>query len=149
MNDLLASPWIPTIAMLLLSCRARLISASWLAPRPCALLMWTIYLVFPLALAPEYPVPALGPWIILLLVVSIALGAHLGAGETAAVRDRAPLDLARSKPMLRWSLVQTLLGSIGAVYWAGKALSENGLDVSAPGMLLLGHILSVERYAGE
>jgi oligosaccharide repeat unit polymerase len=149
MNDLLASPWIPTVAMLLLSCGARLISRSWLAPGPFALLMWTIYLVFPLALTPEYPVPALGPWIILLLVLSIALGAHLGAGETAAIRDRAPLDLTGSKRMLRWSLVQTLLGSIGAVYWAGKALSENGLDVSAPGMLLLGHILSVERYAGE
>jgi len=149
MSDLLASPWIPTIAMLLLASGARLISRTWLAPGPFGLLIWTTYLVFPLALAPEYPVPALGPWIILLLVLSIAMGAHLGARQTTAIRDLAPLDLTRYKRMLRFSLVQTLLGSIGAVYWAGKALSENGLDVSAPGILMLGHILSVERYAGE
>ena len=149
MSDLLASPWLPTIAMLLLALGARLLSGTWLAPGPFGLLTWTTYLVIPLTLAPEYQVPALGPWIILLLVLSIALGAQLGARPTTATREAALPDLARYKRMLQLSLFQTLLGSIGAVYWAARALSEHGLDVSAPGMLMLGHILSVQRYAGE
>ena len=148
MSGLLASPWIPTIAMLLLACGARLLSRSWLAPGPFALLIWTVYLVSPLALAPEYPVPALGPWIILALILSIALGAYLGAGEITAIDHAAPLEPLRCKRMLRLSLYQTLLACIGVVYWAGNALSENGLDLSVSGMLMLGHILSVERYAG-
>lgn len=108
-----------------------------------------MYLIVPLALAPEYRVPAIGAWIILLLVSCMAVGAELGAGRDIASGPRTPREPSQSKRMLRLSLLLAVVGVLGAVYWTMKALGDNGLDFSIPGLLALGHLLSVDRYAGE
>jgi oligosaccharide repeat unit polymerase len=149
MIDVLASPWIPTIAMLLLACGARLLSRSWLVPGPFALAIWGVYLVVPLTVAPEYKVPSLGVWVILLLIVCIAIGADLGAGEATVGRPSVSRELSSWKKMLHLSFLLSFLGLLGALCWTGKALGEHGLDLSLPGLFGLGHILSVERYAGD
>lgn len=149
MMNLLSSPWIPAVILLLLACRARLLSESWLAPGPFALLTWSVYLVVPLVMAPEYDVPAIGVWIILLLVMCIAIGADLGAGRTVVSLPGKPRELTQLRKMLNLSLFLSFLGFAGALYWGGVALKDNGLDFSLAGFFSLGRILSVERYAGE
>ncbi len=148
MNQVLSSPWIPTVAMLLLAGGARLLSRSWLSPGPFALSIWSFYLLVPLALAPEFRVPAIGVWLILALVLCIAIGADLGIGKDAAAQVRQPGEFADSRKMLRLCLFLNSVGLLGGLYWAGKALKDYNLDLSLPGVLALGHFLSVERYTG-
>lgn len=149
MTNLLASPWIPTITLLLLACGARLMSESWLVPGPFALLTWSVYLVVPLALAPEYKVPAIGPWVILLLVVCIAIGADLGVGADSGKPSQVAIESAPVSSLLPLSLFLSGLSLLGVLYSAAKALTDYSLSLSLPGLLVLGHLLSVERYAGE
>ena len=148
MSEIFASPWIPTIATLLLACGARLLSKSWLAPGPFALLIWGTYLVLPLIVAPWYKVSALGVWLILGLVLCTAIGADLGVGKVTVHQSNVRLDAGHAKAMLYWVLFLSLPGLLGGLYWAEKTLNANALDFSVPGLLALGHILSVERYAG-
>jgi oligosaccharide repeat unit polymerase len=149
MMDLLASAWIPTVMLLLLACGARLLSESWLAPGPFALLTWSIYLVVPLTLAPEYKVAAAGPWVILLLVVCIAIGADLGVGADSGKSPKAATQSAPVRTLLHLNLFLSGLGLLGVFYSAAKALTDYSLELSLPGLLALGRLLSVERYAGE
>src|SRR6266480_1562736 len=144
MIEIFSSPWIPTVAMLLLACGARLLSRSWLAPGPFALSIWSLYLLVPLVFAPEYRVPAIGVWLILLLVICIAIGADLGAAERTNGRPTLPREFADSRKMLQLCSFLTFLGLLGALYWAGKALKDYDLDPSLPGVLALGHFLSFE-----
>lgn len=156
MTTFFATPWIPTVALLFLALGARLLSKSWLAPGPFALLLWSIYMVVPLALAPEYKVSALGAWLILLLVACIAIGADFGAGQTSSKpggksqsRQNTCVQNLSAKPLLRLSMVLSGLSLLGVFYSADKALGDYSLDFSLPNLLLLGHLLSVERYSGE
>ena len=149
MIDFIASPWIPTVVLLLLACGARVSSKSWLAPGPFALLTWSVYLVIPLALAPEYKVSALGVWLILLLVGCIAIGADFGAVQLPNKPARAKVQALPAKSLLHLSLFLSGLSLLGVFYSAGEALSKYSLDFSIPSLLSLGHLLSVERYAGE
>src|SRR5215467_2432922 len=148
MMDLFASPWIPTIGMVMLALAVRSLSTSWFAPGPFALLVWSAYLVLPLVVAPEYEVPAIGVWLILGLVASIAIGAELGIGSAVPDKDDARQGLPTER-LLHLALVLSSFGFLGALYWTATALSDNGLDFSLPGLLGLGHLLSVERYGGE
>ena len=149
MSEIFASPWIPTIATLLLACGARFLSRSWRAPGPFALLVWGVYLVVPLALAPEYRAPAIGVWLILLLLMCVAIGADLGTGGNTAAGPCVPSGLLYWKGMLRLGVLLSLVGLAGALYWAGTAVTNYGLDFSVGGLFSLGHLLSVERYGGE
>src|SRR5690348_16260908 len=78
---LLASPWIPTTALVLLACVARLLSRSWLTPSAFAPMVWSIFITLPLLLAPEYEASSSAVWLIVLLVFSIQLGAFCGEGD--------------------------------------------------------------------
>src|SRR5437879_10646006 len=80
MTNLLASPWIPAVMLLLLTCGSRLSSESWLAPSAFVGLAWSVYILVPVVVAPEFPMPSLGIWVLLSLIVSIQLGAWLTAG---------------------------------------------------------------------
>jgi len=144
-----ASPWIPAVALLLLACLARLLSRSWLAPGPFALLTWSMYLIVPLAVVPEYKVPAIGVWVILLLVVCTAIGADLGGGRAVAEPPGAPHELSHLRKIPNLGVFFSFLGLAGTLYWAWRAFKGNGLDFSLPGLFSLESILSVDRYAGE
>jgi oligosaccharide repeat unit polymerase len=149
MNGFLASPWIPTVAMMLLAIGARVLSGSWLAPGSFALSVWSLYLIVPLTVAREYKVPAIGVWLILLFVLCIAIGAELGVGRNNINRSTHSREFSYSRQILYLSLFLTLPVLLGTLYWSAKTIEENGLDLSVAGLLALGHVSSVVRYAGE
>ena len=149
MSEIFGSPWIPTVAMVLLAIGARVLSGSWLAPGPFALSVWSVYLVLPLVMAPEYKVPAIGVWLILLLVGCISIGADLGIGRNTPAQLERWREYSYSVKMLHLSMFLSFLCFLGTLYWSARVMSENGLDYSLPGLLALGHVSSVERYAGE
>src|SRR5437899_379482 len=80
MMNFLASPWIPAVMLLLLTCGSRLSSDSWLAPSAFVGLAWSVYILVPVVVAPEFPMPSLGVWILLSLIASIQVGAWLTEG---------------------------------------------------------------------
>ncbi len=149
MTDFLASPCIPAAGLLLLACGARLVSRSWLAPSPFALSIWSAYLIIPLVLTPEYKSQPIGAWVILVLVLCVAIGAHLGARRDEGKAPKGKTSGARIHPLLNFSLFLSGLSLMGALYSAAKALADYSLDLSLPSFLALGHLLSVERYSGE
>ena len=148
MMQIFSSPWIPAAMVLLLACVARALAKSWLMPGPFALLIWSAGLTLPLLLAPEYRVASIGPWIILLLVACVALGSEVGAGKIVGRPAIGGFLKCPFALLLRTTLLLSLPGLLGGIYWAQKTLSENGLDLSAAGLFALGHIISVDRYTG-
>ena len=149
MLDLFASPWIPTAGMILLACGARLLSKSWLAPGPFALLTWSIYLVVPLIVLRGYPIAAIGAWLILSLVLCMAIGAELGIGQGRGEALAGRAEGAAVGPLLNLNLIFSGVSLLGALYSLWKGLSDYSQDLSLTGFLALGHLLSVERYSGD
>jgi oligosaccharide repeat unit polymerase len=148
MFEAIASPWIPLLILVCLTCLARLSQRSWLGPGAFAGLLWSAYLFMPLATAPEYPVSAAPVWIIVLLIFCVQWGAFLAQEKPAphpAVSQPEPFPVAQILP---WILIFSSLAALGAFYLALTSLRTYGLPVSAPSLLALGHLLSVERYSG-
>src|SRR5712691_2061064 len=123
MMNLLASPWIPTGVLVLLACGARVLSKTWLAPGPFALLVWSVYLVVPQVLAPEYGVPAIGVWLILLLIVCIAIGADLGMGQEHGGLPVEQQASAAKKLVFRLTVFLSGVSLLGVLYSAWKGLA--------------------------
>ncbi|MGA8762860.1 MAG: O-antigen polymerase [Candidatus Sulfotelmatobacter sp.] len=95
MSSLLAivsSAWLPTafVAALALYLRAR--SGSWLAPSSFLGLVWSCYLPVSL-LAVDHPLPGLGIWALLSLIVAVQIGS-LVAEATAAEHSRNAMPAA-------------------------------------------------------
>ncbi len=152
MTTLLASPWIPAIMLLLLACRVRLASESWLAPSAFVGLAWSVYILVPLLVAPEFSMPSLGVWVILSLVVSIQVGALLTEGEARykrGIKVAANLDSGLLHKMEKAIVVSAAAATLGALYLGWKTVQENDLSLSSAGLLAIGHLLSVARYSGE
>src|SRR2546426_12797027 len=106
MIHLLGSPWVPAVILLLLTCGARLSSESWLAPSAFVGLAWSTYILVPLLAAPEFPMPSLGVWVLLSLVLSIQVGAWLMAG---VARHSQELRAAAPPMNAPWSPTQSAL----------------------------------------
>lgn len=148
MSNVLASPWIPTFVLLGIAAVSRFFQRSWFAPSVFAPTIWFAYLFLPLTLAPEYHVSSLAVWLIVLLITCITIGSVLA--ETQAPKNSANgMPGVLAKRLLRMSLVLSVVSIIGAAYSAYGALTQYGLDGSLSGLLAVGHLLSVERYAGE
>lgn len=152
MMNLFASPWIPVALLLLLTCAARLSSESWLAPGAFAGLAWSVYVLIPLIVAPEFPTPSLGLWVLVSLVVSIQVGAWLTAGQprrNQSNRAAAGLDAGLLRKIGRWIVVFASVATAGGFYLGWKTVQENGLSWSSAGLLAIGSLLSAARYSGE
>ncbi|MGH9678336.1 MAG: hypothetical protein ACRD4Y_00130, partial [Candidatus Acidiferrales bacterium] len=152
MMNSLSSPWIPVALLLLLTCGARLASDSWLAPGAFAGLAWSVYVLVPLTVAPEYPTPSLGIWVLLSLIASIQAGAWLAAGKAQPKRSNrlmTRLDAGQLRLIERAILVFAAVATAGGVFLGWKTVQENGLSWSGAGLLAIGSLLSAARYAGE
>ena len=148
MSEVLTSPWAPTLVLMCVAIAARFFQRSWFAPSVFAPAIWFGYLFLPLALAPEYRVSSLAVWLIVLLIACVTIGAVLAETQVPKhFSNRVPAAAAR--PMLRMTLALSMLSMLGAAYSAYGALTQYGLDSSVSGLLAVGHLLSVERYAGE
>ena len=148
MSNFLASPWIPTAVLLVTAVVARFFQRSWFAPSVFAPTIWFAYLFLPLALAPEYRVSPLAVWLIVLLITCMTIGSVLA--ETQAPKSSANwMPTAAARPLLGMSILLSAVSMVGAAYSGYGALTQYGLDPSLSGLLAVGHLLSVERYAGE
>lgn len=148
MIDLLTSPWIPATVLLLAACAARVISKGWFAPSAFAVGLWSIYVIVPLLIAPEYKVSALSVSTVLVLVLCFAVGAALGEGPPASNRPRL-FPAVPAKRIFRASLFFTAVGLAGAIYFGWQQINEYGLDLSGTGVFLLGRMVTIERYGGQ
>jgi oligosaccharide repeat unit polymerase len=152
MMDLLASSWVPAALLVLLTCGARLFSESWLTPSTFVGLAWSVYLLVPLIVAPEFLIPSLGVWVLLSLIVSIQVGAWLterGGRHNQGIKVVASLDSGLLRKIERAILVSASVATLGAGYLGWKTVQENDLSLSSAGLLAIGHLLSVARYSGE
>jgi oligosaccharide repeat unit polymerase len=152
MMNLLASPWIPVLLLLLLTCAARLSSESWLAPGAFVGLAWSAYILVPLIVAPEFATSSLSVWVLVSLVVSIQSGAWLTAGDARQnQRNRAveSLDSGLMRKVERAILLFAAVALAGGLYMGWKTVQENGLSWSGAGLLAIGSLLSAARYSGE
>jgi len=147
--NFLTSPWIPTAALVLLALAARLLSQSWLAPSAFAPMLWSVYVMLPLVLAPGYEASMVAVWLIVLLVFSIQLGAFCGEENIPGgvqTQSRGRFDTIRINRLI---LLFVALAILGVVYFAAKTFADNDLSASPLGILALGHVLSIARYSGE
>lgn len=145
MIDLLTSPWIPAAVLVFAALGARVVSKSWLAPSAFVLGLWSVYVVVPLAVAPEYKVSGLAVWTIVALAGAVAVGAALGEGPSRSTSEQAAKALPINR-MLWASLVFTGLALCGAVYFAVQEINAHGLDLSATGLFLVGRLVALDRY---
>lgn len=144
----LASSWIPLALLIGLAGYARLLYGSWLDPSTFPTLVWSVFIFVALVIAPEYDVSGIGVWVILALILASHLGAALVGRRPAPNKS---ILIAKELPVRRWLGWVTFfacLSMAGAVLFGVGALSENDLPLSLSGVLALGHILSVARYAG-
>jgi oligosaccharide repeat unit polymerase len=152
MTNLLASPWIPVVMLVLLTCAARLSSESWLAPSAFVGLAWSVYILVPLLVAPEFAMPSLGVWVLLSLILSIQVGAWLterGVRHDQGVKVVASLNSGILRRVEKVIIVSAAAATLGAVYLGWRTAQENDLSFSGVGLLAIGHLLSVARYSGE
>ncbi len=134
--------------LLCIAAVSRFFQRSWFAPSVFAPAIWFAYLFLPLALAPEYRVSSLAVWLIVLLIACVMIGAVLAETQMPK-RSANRIPAASARLMLRMTLVLSMISMFGAAYSAYGALTQYGLDSSLSGLLAVGHLLSVERYAGE
>lgn len=149
MTDLLASPWIPTMALMLLAFAARVWCGSWLAPTAFAPAIWSGFIAAALWIAPEYPVSSFSVWLIAALILSVMAGALYGEGKSTHGNPLLRIQSVKQVRLLPFIITFSLLAALGAVYLAIRAFNEHDLPYSIGGFLAIGHYLSVVRYSGE
>lgn len=135
------------MVLALAACGMRLVAKSWRAPSTLTLGVWSVYILLPLALAPEYKVSGLAVWTVLILAGAIAIGASLGEGLATHKQTHGVAAISANR-MLSASLTFTLLALAGTIHFAFVELRTYGLDFSAAGLLLLGRLVAVDRYYG-
>ena len=147
----MASAWIPGCVFGVLVMAAHIRQRSWIAPSVFAPLVWLFYILLPMVVAPEYPVSGSAVWIVLLLISSVALGAMIGEGRPSGALPELPEHPSSiSVPLLlRWTLLLNALSFAGGLYAAAKTVKDYELGLSLSELMYVGHLLSVERYAGE
>lgn len=126
---------------------------DWLAPSAFGPLLWVFYLCLPLIGAPDYSVSGSAVWKIVLLLLSLHLGALSGEGIGRQVGTRAAKGTSRpafsealAVRLLWMSAVCAIVAMIGTLYLAFSSLSVYGLQTSIAGLLGLGPYLAAERY---
>jgi oligosaccharide repeat unit polymerase len=152
MITLLASAWIPAIALSVLACVARLLSDSWLAPSSFAALLWSVF-VWISMLATDYPIYASAVWVIVLFVSVLQLGAfigqEIGGGRVGGIVRQDIETLNTGTPntlVVRICVACTIVAFAGALYFISWSFRRFDLPASPTSFLVLGHLWSDQRY---
>ncbi len=151
MLDVLESPWLPCMVLIVLAAATRQVRGSWLSPGPLVAIVWSVYVGACLLLT-DYKVYASGIWIIVLLVFSLVFGTILSEGLTSSTRARQKPAMGR-ETLATWenrsrsfSLLFGVAGLVGCVHLLFVSLEKFSLDFSLLSLLSLGHLWSVARY---
>lgn len=147
-SSFLGSPWIPLALLIALAAYARILRGSWLHPAAFPSLVWSAFILGSFVVAPEHEVSAFAVWVILGLILATYIGATLverqmpGHEETTRARE---VSLRR---LLLCVLFFSSAAMAGVVLFTIISLSKYDLEPSFPGLLALGHLVSVDRYSG-
>jgi|SRR5579872_1058127 oligosaccharide repeat unit polymerase len=157
MADHWVAAFIPALLLALLAARARVRGGSWLEPSALFALAWSLYVLLPLLLAPDFEVWPGGVWWILLSIYSVCCGSWwAGRGkdrvpgqQPRASRSTFALPAIKSQISgLRIVLVITLL--CGLLYSLVAILNFGfglGTLFSTEGIVELARAFSVDRYS--
>ena len=147
--NLIFSPWIPLFALVCMAIVARFYQRSWLAPSAFAPLIWSIYILVPLSIAPAYKVSGLSVWIIVFLISCVQLGAMFGEKRGFLLESPAdPKPRFSKKQILLFVVFLSVIATTGELYFAYTSLLENGMSLTLNALIAIGHLLSVDRYSG-
>jgi oligosaccharide repeat unit polymerase len=154
MLEALSSPWFPCLALIALAAFARLLRGSWLSPGPLVALVWAVYVGACLLLT-DYTVYASGIWIIVLFVFSVLFGTVLSEGMDSRPShprrehiESSTLRIWQNRSS-RYSLLFAIIALVGCIHLLFVSLEKFSLGFSPLSILILGHLWSVARYAGE
>src|SRR5262249_55283110 len=129
---------------------SRLRCGSWFAPAAFVGLVWSFFTGASL-LVVDYPVPARGMWMLVLLIVAIQLGAWIAHElQSPAVNkdDIASTNFFDSlvAPCRRYGLLCTVVALAGCLYFLFTSLDEFGLSFTPIGVLEVGARWTHLRY---
>ncbi|HEY1678534.1 MAG TPA: O-antigen polymerase [Candidatus Sulfotelmatobacter sp.] len=149
MTDALGSPWLAYAVLVTVTIASRLRCESWFAPGAFVGLVWSFFTGASL-LVVDYPVPARGMWMLVLLIVAIQLGAWLVHELQPRKADAgivSPHHLDRLiVPCRRYGLICTVVAMIGCIYFLFTSLNEFGLDFTPIAVLEVGARWTHLRY---
>jgi oligosaccharide repeat unit polymerase len=155
MFEILSSPWIPVSLLIGLALVARIIRRSWLSPSAFIALIWAVYATGCLLLT-DYEVYPLGVWVIVLFVFSVQFGTLLSEGTGAVSQEATQASGFEANTLRVWSdrslaftVLFTIVAMAGAIYLLMYSLEKYSLGFSFLELLSLGHLWSVDRYAGD
>lgn len=107
---------IPAALLVLLAVASRLREGSWLAPGPFMAGLWSVYVVAPLVLAPDYDVSAPGLWCILASVFAFDFGTIFSRRRTRAPSGGARPSVVWNLTVVRAAIVfGSLVGTFGVL----------------------------------
>lgn len=157
MADHWGAALIPAVLLALLAARARIRGGSWLEPSALFALAWSLYVLLPLLLAPDFEVWPAGVWWILLSVFCVSCGSWWAdSGKRRNLQNATPDGSRRTAlqtfsaivPQLRVALIASLV--CGLLY-SIVAILDFGMDLrtlfSIEGVVEIARAFSVDRYS--
>lgn len=147
-TSLFGSPWIPLTALIALAAYGRILRGTWLHPAAFPPLVWSTFVLASFVVAPEHEVSGLAVWIILGLILSAFMGSSLIEMRTLRIQRATIPQPKLIRRLLLCVLFFSAAATASVVLFTVTSLSEYGLPPSFPGLLALGHAVSVDRYSG-
>lgn len=145
-STVMASPWIPVLALIALTSYVRVIHGTWLHPAAFPALVWSLFIGSSLLAAPDYELSGLAVWTILGMVAAACVGAAFASKHKACAAFNPGVWSFRR--LLRYVLIFSTLAMASVILFTVIKLSEYDLSFSVPGLLALGHLVSIDRYSG-
>jgi len=149
--DILGSAWLPTALLAALTAYFRVRSGTWLAPSSFLGLVWSCYLPASL-LAMDHPLPALGIWALLSLIVAVQLGSVMAETSPAEQEKNAAtasaLDEPRRRRICRSCWLLLLIALSGCVYFVYASLEQFDQSFTFASLIQMAARWTLLRYDG-
>ena len=150
MADLVGSPWPAYVVLLIVTGISRIRCGSWFAPAAFVGMVWSFFTGASLAII-DYPLPARGWWMLVVLIVAVQLGAliaHECPPRRHAAINFGPSNTAASlvAPCRRYGVICTVVALLGCVYFLFASLKEFDLPFTPLGVLEVGARWTLLRY---
>ena len=150
MADVVGSPWLAYAVLVIVTAISRMRCGSWFAPAAFVGMVWSFFTGASLAIA-DYPLPARGLWMLVVLIVAVQLGAIV-AHE---LHTRSNSDISSNPsntieslvvPCRQYGVICTIVALLGCVYFLYASIEEFGLQFTPLGVLEVGARWTRLRY---
>ena len=150
MIETIGSPWPAYAALLIVTCISRMRCGSWFAPAAFVGIVWSFFTGASLAII-DYPLPARGWWMLVVLIVAVQLGALIAhechpRRNVAINSDRSNTNSSLVPPCRRYGAICTIVALFGCAYFLFISLEEFGLPFTPLGVLEVGARWTFLRY---